>query len=183
MALKPNRALTKAIQSRVARIAVAPSSVRGRTAGATQTARNFFSALSLQQLGATDAENFAAELDRHTARLAAKLPSAAWQWGLARKLLNIFLRDCAYNAYLRSKFGLGRMERHLELPLDSITARTLRFAVGRNQLRPWPGLTGLSKQLNADYQRAATKIARSRRMRRVHLDVFWWATSRDKNSG
>lgn len=172
MALQPKPALSKAIQNRVARIAVGPSSVRGSPAGTSHAARSFFSELVLQQLA--DAKDFAADLDRLTGRLLKRLPRPPRNWGLARKLLNIFLRDCTYNAYLRSTFRLGRLERHLELPLDSITGRRLRRCKVGRSLPRWPGLIGLTETVSRRYQDAAKKYARCRRMRRVHLDVFWW---------
>ena len=36
--------------------------------------------------------------------------SGSAQWGLARKLLNIYLRDCVYSAHLRSLSRLGLTE-------------------------------------------------------------------------
>lgn len=49
-------------------------------------------------------------------------------WGVARKSLNLFLRCCLYNHYLRSKHHLERIEPLLEVPLDSVVGKGLRRA-------------------------------------------------------
>jgi hypothetical protein len=94
-------------------------------------------------------------------------------------VLNIFLRGCLYTTYLESRFHLSRAEEHFELPLDSITVRQLKSAVGRGSLPPWPGVKNLTPALNSKYQRAASVEAARKGIPRVHLDAIWWSVSRD----
>ena len=118
-------------------------------------------------------------LDRETIRLQAALPAGARRWGVARKLLNIYIRDCVYSAHLRSAYSLGQIEPFCEVPLDSITAEKLRESDAGTWLPAWPGVGRLTPEVSAQYQVVATQIARGRRLRPVHLDVFWWSEDRD----
>lgn len=172
--------LLHAIQSRVARIAVGPSTVRGKgNSGAVKAARVFLLNLDLKIFSTSDADAFRSELDRSNDQLIQKLPSKAKWWGLARKVLNIFLRDALYTAYLRDEYKLGSAEAYYELPLDSVTVRELKHAVGRGMLPVWPGVKNLTPTLSDEYQEAAQRIAREKRIHRVHLDAIWWSASRD----
>ena len=98
---------------------------------------------------------------------------------MARKLLNIYIRDCAYSAHLRSAYSLGRIEPFCEVPLDSITAEKLRGSYAGAALPAWPGVGRLTPEVSAQYQAVATQIAKARKLRAVHLDVFWWSEDRD----
>lgn len=178
MALRPKGDLEAAIRSRVARIAVGPSTLRGKPTGTTEAARRFLRELPLREFAGCDSGGFCRVLDRATVRLQAALPGGGRSWGVARKLLNIYLRDCVYSAHLRSTYGLGRIERFCELPLDSITAGRLRGS-GERGVPAWPGVGSLTPQVSAQYQEAAAKIAKASHTRRVHLDVFWWSAERD----
>jgi hypothetical protein len=102
------------------------------------------------------------------------LPRAGRSWGVARKVLNIFLRDALYTVYLRDAFRLGRGEGLFELPLDSITAQRLRACVPRGQLPPWVGVKRLAPDASDLYQATAQTVADGRGIARVHLDAYWW---------
>lgn len=168
-----------AIQSRAARIAVGASAARGRgNGGVVDASRQFFSLLDLSQFGGAPAD-FDTMLDGATNDLLATLPSTARHWGLARKLLNIFLRDCLYTTHLESAYRLGASERLFELPLDSITAKALKRATGRGRLPQWPGLKHLAPHMSHTFQHAAEYSAVSRAIARVHLDAVWWSLDRD----
>src|SRR5687767_8183604 len=104
-----------AVQSRVARIAVSASTVRGRGhVGAVAASRMYLRHLDLARF-ATKPSAFPRVLDRETKTLLAALPLGARHWGIARKLLNIFLRDCLYTGYLEKTFGLTRAEEAFEI--------------------------------------------------------------------
>jgi hypothetical protein len=171
--------LLRAIQSRAARIAVGASTVRGRgNAGTVKAARDYFVDLDLAGFAVTPKE-FPQALDRHTHKLLASLPKPARHWGIARKLLNIFLRDCLYTGALNTAYKLSRAEEAYELPLDSITAKNLIAKYSRGELPRWPGVKHLSPELSAEYQEAALELARRMKVSRVHLDAVWWAQGRD----
>jgi hypothetical protein len=172
--------LQHAAHSRVARLAIGASTVRGKKSkGVIPNSRRFLRSIRLQSFGVSDGAAFRRVLDRTTHRLARKLPKHSRQWGLARKVLNIFLRDCLYNFYLRRAHSLHLAERFLELPLDSITARQVRQDTRRKKPAAWPGVRRLPKTLSDEYQNAAQEIARKMGMARVHLDALWWSVGRD----
>ena len=129
--------------------------------------------------GVKNRSAFAAQLDRTTGRLVSALPRKARRWGLARKFLNIFLRDCLYTTYLSDAYHLHRAQRFLEVPLDSITAKELRKAAGRGQLPRWLGVRRLTPKVSAIYQKLALREARNEKTARVHLDAKYWAANRD----
>ena len=165
---------------RGARIAVGASTVRGQgNRGVVASARTFLRTVDLRSFGTDRAPVFAAVLDRTTQDLRDALPATAQHWGIARKVLNIFLRDCLYTSYLSERYGLKAAEFLFELPLDSITARELRKAAGRGRLPPWPGVKGVDSACNRAYQAVALHVAGVRKMARVHLDALWWAVGRD----
>jgi hypothetical protein len=119
-------AFLRTVQSRTARVAIGASAVRGRgNAGTVAASRTFLRSLPLQRFAVRNARKFAQALDRTTNDLRTALPRTAQHWGLARKILNIFLRDCLYTTYLAEAYRLQRAEPLLELPLDSITAGQL----------------------------------------------------------
>lgn len=169
----------QAIQSRVARVAVGASAVRGRgNAGTVKAARTYLRQVQLAKFGARPAA-FRIALEEETNGLLKSLPRSARHWGLARKLLNIFLRDCSYTTYLESAFRLSRAHAEFELPLDLITATQLKRASGRGTLPKWPGVKHLTPSTSAQFQEAARVIAGRKSISRLHLDAIWWSQSRD----
>jgi hypothetical protein len=169
----------EAVQSRAARIAVGASTVRGRgNKGAVAAAREHLRSLDLKQFGSAS-QAFATKLDQATEALRAALPRGARHWGVARKVLNIFLRDCLYTTYLNEAFGLRSSEHSFELPLDSITVKHLKRSAGRGTLPPWLGVKHLEPSVSATYQAAAAQEAAKKHTARVHLDALWWSVSRD----
>jgi hypothetical protein len=138
--------------------------------------------LNLKAFGQSTKEQFAERLDAATAELRDSLPRGARHWGLARKVVNIFLRDCLYTTYLDSAYSLRNVEAYLELPLDSITAIHLKRAAGRGKLPAWPGVKHLTERLSAKFQEAASSEAARQSIRRIHLDAIWWSVSRDSDA-
>jgi hypothetical protein len=135
-------------------------------------ARPFLVGLKLAPFGTADRRAFARQLDGATERLRACLPKRAATWGFARKLLNIFLRDCLYTSYLAKAHGLAAAERLLEIPLDSITAKEIRKEA--RGLPRWRGVRYLEPHKSTAYQEAALVIARRHGLVRVPLDAYWW---------
>jgi len=161
------------VQQRTARVAVTASATRGQGAkGVVKKARAFLSSINLAQFHTNDQHTFARRLNAVTKRLVARLPKQAASWGLARKLLNIFLRNSLYTTYLAREHGLVASERFLEIPLDSITAKQIRQEV--SALPRWLGVKHLDPDRSAAYQEAAQSIAGRKGVARVHLDTYWW---------
>lgn len=169
--------LLQAIQHRAARAAVGATATRGRgTSGVVARARAFMFSLNLARFGTRDPRVFKRRLDAATARLGGILPEEGASWGLARKLLNIFLRDSLYTVYLSRAHGLAAAERFLEIPLDKITALRLREEVPG--LPRWPGVKYVTPDMSATYQAAAQLVAKQEGVGRVHLDAYWWGARR-----
>ena len=164
----------RATQWRAARIAAGASATRRQGKGAAKAAREYFCRLDLRRFGVSRRRLFRERLDRATHGLVSALPAGAQSWGLARKLLNIFLRDSLYTTYLVGHFHLMKAEPFLEIPLDSITARRLRENAGRRVLPRWRGVKHLTGEANERYQSYAAHVACARGIARVHLDTFWW---------
>lgn len=177
--LKPKRELLQGIQSKLARTTASASALRGSTHGTAAVVREFLADVDLRTFRTSDVRVFDRRLDSHTRRLAAVTPGPPKAtWGVARKMMNLFLRECAYNAYLRSAYGLGRSEPLLELPLDAYTGKAVLKASGRRESE-WPGIRRLTPAESSVLQSAALVVASARRLRRVHLDVIYWATDRE----
>lgn len=169
------RRLLSAIQHRTARVAIGASAARGRgNRGVVGEARRFMRSVKLARFATRDRVAFDRLLDGHTGRLMAALPKSGATWGLARKLLNIFLRDSLYNGYLNNAYRLTLAERFLEIPLDSVTARHILEA--DPELPRWRGVRHLKPDVSAVYQAAAVLVAKRERIARVHLDAYWWGT-------
>lgn len=177
--------LLKAFQIRCARVAVGPSTVRGQgVSGTVKAARNYLSSLPLGQFGTSRPTVMRARLDRATIDLMDALPRRGRSWGIARKVLNIFLRDALYTVYLRGAFRLERGEHLLEVPLDSITAKWIRRRyVGAGHLPRWGGVKRLTPDVSDQYQTAAQAIAAARGIARVHLDAYWWGVRGRRGAG
>jgi hypothetical protein len=136
-------------------------------------ARDALAGLNLERFVVRSEPEFAQELERVTRYMQRRLPEPA-RWGTARKALNIFLRDVLYNTYLARELGFRRVERWLELPLDSYTVKALRGQASAWLLPRWPGVANVDRDDYALYQAAAARVGRERGLARVHLDVFWW---------
>jgi hypothetical protein len=165
-----------------ARLAVGTSAARGKgNAGAVPAARQFFVAIELRRLAGCDSRTFRGFLDDQTALLLDALPSGARKWGLARKLVNIYLRDATYSRHLCEHFrGLSSIEPLLELPLDYYTARGLLSE--NSGLPKWVAVKALRPEQSDAYQEVAAQIAASRGIARVHLDAAWWGNRDDKSA-
>jgi hypothetical protein len=168
-----DRTFLRMIQQRAARAAISASATRGQgAAGVVASARTFLNGVRLAPFGTSSPRAYAQRLDRVTGRLMDGLPARAASWGLSRKLLNIFLRDCLYTTYLAEAHGLRVAERFFEIPLDSITAARIRAATP--DLPRWPGVKYLEPDVSSAYQAAALSFGDQHGVARVHLDAYWW---------
>jgi hypothetical protein len=168
------------LHSNIAERSVGASTARGMPKGTVATARAYLARLDLSRFSVTTEKAFQVLLDRRTQYLVKKLvnnhpaPKAQY-WGRARKFLNIFLRDVLYNKYLRAAYKLDKIERWLEVPLDSHVAHGLRREAGGHELPRFTGLKGLHSHNNTRYQKFASSVAKKKDIqRRVHLDLLYW---------
>jgi hypothetical protein len=108
------------------------------------------------------------------------LPQAGRSWGVARKLLNIFLRDSLYTCYLREGYNLTLAEGSFEIPLDSISSQQILRLPSAVRLPKWPRVKYLTADVSDKYQGVAQSEADRRGMNRVHLDTIWWGVRSDE---
>jgi hypothetical protein len=166
--------LLLAIQRYNARAAIGSSSMRGAgSAGVVRSAREFLGELPLRPFGTASRAKFSSHLNNATANLQRALPKGAQRWGLARKALNIFLRNCLYTTYLCEEYNLARAEKFFEIPLDSITGTRL-VKESRGALAGWKTVRGLKAKTSAENQAVAATLAAEKGVARVHLDAVWW---------
>jgi hypothetical protein len=170
-----NNELINALRRREASTSVGPSTARNMgPKGTIRAAREYLASLKLEHFAKKTEREFQAVLDRATSQFLRHLPRGARHWGAARKFLNIFLRGAVYNRFLCERYDLYRIERWLELPLDSHVANGLRREKGGHELPRWKTVIGLDKDMNQQYQEFAARVARRRKTYRVHLDVLYW---------
>jgi len=138
-------------------------------------ARRFLKNVDLQEFKVRNEKLFRERLDAATGTLAAHFPKGAREnWGAARKVLNIFLRDVLYNRYLCSHFGFDDIEHWLEVPLDGHVAKGLQTRNRGKRLSRWPGIKWLKREVSEEYQQAAIRIAKEEKIAPVHLDLVFW---------
>jgi hypothetical protein len=163
------------IQHYVAYGSVGASTVRGlKTKGVVASAREALYAIDLKRYGKATPKSFRALLDQDTELVRQSLVKGAQHWGVARKVLNIFLRGSLYNTYLNEHYGLSKIDSLLEIPLDSLSARGIRENAPLGPVPKWVGVKNLTSQINDQFQQLATKIAEDRGTLRVHLDAIFW---------
>ena len=168
-----DQSFLEALQSKTARTTITSSSMRGPGCGAAiRVARAFTRELSLERFSSRSRIGFARELDAATGELFDAMPRGVRAWGLARKGLNIFLRECLYTSFLRDAYRLQRSENYLELPLDSLTGTALKKIDA--SLPRWDSVRRLTPEISARFQQVARWEGKRRRLAAVHLDVFWW---------
>jgi len=175
----------QAVQNRVAVVAISPSAVRNAGAsGVVTAATKFMASLDLRSYAISEEKAFRKALDEGTNQLKRALPKKAQHWGLARKCLNIFLRDAFYNGYLLNEFGLAQAEQCYEIPLDSVVVVQMREkakGAGWQPLPQWKGVKNLQQQDSDQYQEFASNWAEQCiKKPRVHLDTYLWVQGRLK---
>jgi len=172
--------ILRAMQARATRASITSSSMRGAgSSGVVAAGQVFLCQVDLRAFGLAHVTRFRTQLDATTTAFVRALPKPARHWGLARKGLNIFLRECLYMVYLREHYGLERAERFLEIPLDSVTGQALHRA-SDGALPRWATVRGLQSDVSDQFQLFAAKLARKKGIARIHLDAIWWGErSRD----
>lgn len=171
------------MQRYIAVTTIGPSTLRNQGAsGVIGAAQRFLSKLDMHKFAVKDEKAFLVVLDTTTEELRRRLPVGARHWGVARKALNLFLRDLCYNRFLSPKYSLAELERWMEIPLDSLVAEVLmKYAKGKNRvLPPWPRIKGLTSPVSSEYQDVARQWADAKSISRPHLDMRIWMTERTK---
>jgi len=168
------RDLLLAFQARAARGALGALAMRsGGAKDAVRAGRAYLSEVDLTEFRTAGSARFRDALDGNTAGLQDAFPEQARHWGLARRGLNIFLRDCLSNVYLRDAYSLQVAERFFEVPLDTITGTMLHQLAG-GELPRWGTVKELTVEVSDAFQEVAARIAEEKGIARVHLDAIWW---------
>jgi hypothetical protein len=142
--------------------------------GAVRAAREFLYRVDIGRFAAPSATVFLKTLDSHTEGLVRALPRGARHWGLARKVLNLFLAEATANQIVRRGWRLSRVEPWLEVPLDTQVAEALKRDAGLDALPPWRGVFKLRSTDSTIYQNVARRVARRKGLHRVRLDLVYW---------
>jgi len=173
----------KVVQEFVSVDSIPSSALRGQKKGTIGEAREFCASIDLSELSSLDEEEeFRAKLDEMTRALLKKMGLTDKGWGVARKGINLFLRNALYNHYLREEYNLSRVERCFESPIDGVVAGVLREKCEECELPRWPYLKNLSKEVHEEYQRCIRTIAKdSEDMLPVHVDAYLWTRMRKKS--
>jgi hypothetical protein len=163
------------LQRRIATIAIGPSTARGMgPKGTIAAAHRNLQSIDLNELSKTSASDFPVILDALTDALKKALPNGAQHWGSARKFLNLFLADVLYSRHLCEAWPLLHLEECLEVPLDSHVAFALREEPEGRALPRWKTVIGLTPEMSAQFQEAASAVAGRHQCARVHLDLMYW---------
>jgi hypothetical protein len=167
------------IQKFVAIAAVGVSALRGQGKGVLKSTQKYLGELDLSTLKDINTNvDIISWLDKQTEEILDCMPVMNRPWGAARKALNLFLRDCLYNKYLCQEYKMDRLEKWLEIPLDSLVANGLQKKAEKGLLPRWPGLKHLKKEISDQYQDTAQSFADKNEIARVHMDVALWLENR-----
>lgn len=180
--MRMNDEFIKKMLRRAAQSAVGVSTARNIGAsGAVAAARDYLEKLDPKDFIQENADAFTKKLDDHTEKLMKSLPQEAQSRGFSRKFLNIFLRNILYNYYLRPHFKFEKIERFLEVPLDSHMAKGLiNDDKNENNLPPWKTIKHLDSFTHSQFQKVALKVAKRNNTERVHLDLIYWRKKEDE---
>ena len=169
-------------------MSITPSVVRGNKGmvGCADFAREHLSEkLDLSRFVVKTEKDFLDVLENETAKFIQEAKEKSNQafilsWGLARKILNIYLRDIVYCRYfVNYKINAA----HLEIPLDSIVFKKIKEFYRENSIRlptcsvvkkEAPTIKALTKDISDQYQLVAKECAKTKDTYRIHLDALWW---------
>ncbi|MBD2956674.1 hypothetical protein [Burkholderia pseudomallei] len=175
---------------RLAEVVITTSSGRGLnpTKPEQTSIRNQLRLIDLEELSdfSTNPSNFPKWLNAQTIAVKSTfLPRKKfgeyphYGWGYARKFANLFLAEAARNYMLRERYHLDKIERILEIPLDSHVADALSDAsacgcTGSANLPEWSFIYKLAQNDSDDFQKFALDIANRRDCARHDLDLLFW---------
>lgn len=133
--------------------------------------------LDLSVLRRTTPARFTQTLDRWTKELMRKMPRIeqnGYNWGAARKALNLFMIQAFMNKYLAKKYNMAKFEHVLETPLDSQARDYLWRKSSKNKLCKFNTIKRMKPQHSACYQKVTSDVAEKRGIPRACLDILIW---------
>jgi len=171
------------IHKRISIISVGASALRNQGAsGIIKIARDYFYQININEfVNALETESsYNLFLNEHTESLIFSFPENGKSWGAARKGLNLFFREIAYNKFFsdfydfpRNLAEFNKKFNFLEVPLDRDVALGI-FNETDMILPKWKSIKTLTQESSDLYQVAANKIAQNEKIARVNLDLKYW---------
>ncbi|MEK6527452.1 MAG: hypothetical protein AABZ36_01005 [Nitrospirota bacterium] len=161
---------------REASASVGNSTLRSQGAkDVVESARKSLAKIKIEKYSITSTQKeFIEILDKDTQEIMRALPSGAQNWGAARKVINIFLRNLIYNKHICQKHKIDHIESWLEIPLDSHVAEGLSETDSGRNLPRWNSIKRLTKADSDQYQLVAYTIAEKLKINRIDLDIYLW---------
>lgn len=161
------------LKNHLAETSVGPSVLRKQgPEGMIKVARDYLKRLDLEKFAKCSKEDFQKELNRATKKLRNAFPGNHKNWGAARKVINIFLRNAVYNRNIYRYYRLRKIKHFLEVPLDSYVGKWLmEYNEG---LPAWYKLKELKSEDSNKFQDFAKNLARKNKISRVDLDIIFW---------
>lgn len=162
------------VQKRIANTSVGASTVRGKGRKGTKAVVTEYlgESLNLQDFSDVNSSTFQERLNRHTEELESRIRTH--EWGIARKVLNIFLFEATHNTILSSKYNLANIIQFLEVPLDNKNAKNLKREAKEGKRLKWESIKALDAESNSQFQAYAKQYARELGYERCYLDLYWW---------
>ena len=162
------------IPKRIANISVGASTVRGQPPKTVEIARNYLqSSINLKDFSNVSEDQFRTVLDEHTEKLKNELPSHSW--GIARKVLNIFLFQATHDIILNKKYTFDKTITFLEVPLDNRNAKILKKSAKSHGINlDWKNIKSLRPEVSKEFQEYAKQYASQKECERCYLDLYWW---------
>lgn len=124
-------------------------------------------------------------LDLQTKRLLNDQPSLEIQFGSARKVLNIFLKNISNNGMFQSKYlksenfiANNGILSPLEIPIDSRVVEGIKKHIPST--KDLTSIKSLTEAQHSDYQNKALLIGNNNGIARVHLDMYFWTPETKK---
>lgn len=162
------------VQRRLSITSVATSTVRGQPKGTVAIARKFLQSINLKDFSVENEDQFRNVLNSCTEELKDMLPSNSW--GIARKVLNIFLFQAVHDIFLNRNYELDKIIKYLEVPLDNPNAKKIKcYAKMDGKNLEWRNIYSLKAEESIKFQEYARGYAnREFNCERCHLDIYWW---------
>ena len=162
-------------QKRISKTCIGSNSTHGNLGkgGLQKLHLNLHAIIKLDVIAKCSSESaFRSLLDSYTSKLKQKLgnPVKHEHWGLCRKAINLYLRDCYYNKTINEHFKLDKIASYFETPIDSLAMKALREYTSKVRKTP---LKLLDKSTHHEWQKAATNFVKAKGLaNRVDADLI-----------
>lgn len=148
-------------QKRISRTCIGANSTHGTLGknGLNILHQNLYPIIKLKDVAACKSDNeIKTLLDSYTSKLKQKIakPIHPEHWGMCRKAINLYVRDCYYNKILNEHFSLDKVANDLETPIDSFAMKAL---AKHTSFVKKSTIKALNKNTHQEWQKAAKLFA------------------------